>query len=496
MIREIYNNITSNNEVRKNLIELKKEIKEEDNKRALQFLIGKDYSVFYQLLSDEDPKIRKNVALIMGELGDNVFIQPLYKAYQEEMQLFVKSSYLTAISALNYIELLPELKMTLEDLINQELDESSKKHIEEQIRVLNNMLIMVEPPKTHKFTGYNILSDLVLITNRNHKDITARQVRNGKHKAINAGVYVRTDDLNEILSIRTYSELLFMLPEVNSIVADPSIISDTLLKANLIEFITLRHKGDEPFYFRIELKSKMELDKKSTFSKRIAAELERGSGRKLINSTSNYEFEIRLIENKEGSYHVLLKLNTLKDNRFKYRKNTIAASIHPVNAALVVNLAKDYLIEDGQILDPFCGVGTMLIERNKLVKANPIYGIDIFGEAIDKARENTKLDQTIINYINRDFFDFKHEYQFDEIITNLSMKISRKSESELTNLYIKFFKQASAVLKDNGKIILYTNERTYVKDCTRNNSSYKILKEFEINKKEGTYVFVINFRAS
>ncbi|ROR29437.1 putative RNA methylase family UPF0020 [Mobilisporobacter senegalensis] len=494
MIRELYENIINNNEVRKNLIELKKEIKDENNRRALAYMLGKDYSVFYGLLTSEDPKVRKNTVLIMGELGDNEFLQPLFKAYQEEVQMFVKSAYLAAISFLNYLELVPELKSLLENLTHEEYEESNKKHIEEQIRVLNNMLLMVEPPKTHKFTGYHILSDLILITNRNHKDVTRKQIKNGKHKEMNAGVYVKTDDLNEILSIRTYSEILFMLPGVNAIAANPSAISEALLKANLLDFILLRHKGEAPFYFRIEIKSKIELDKKSILAKRIAAEIERGTDRKLINSTSNYEFEIRLIENKDGLYNTLIKLNTLKDKRFEYRKNTIAASIHPVNAALVANLAKDYLMEDGQILDPFCGVGTMLIERNKLVRANPIYGLDIYGDAIEKARENAKSDHTVINYINRDFFDFRHEYEFDEIITNLSMKGSRKYEKDLESLYIKFFQQAGTVLKEDGKIILYSNEPTYVRNYLRNNPNYKLMKEFEINKKEGTYLFIINYR--
>ena len=37
------------------------------------------------------------------------------------------------------------------------------------------------------------------------------------------------------------------------------------------------------------------------------------------------------------------------------------------------------LKENAQILDPFCGVGTMLIERDIRVPAREKYGIDIFG---------------------------------------------------------------------------------------------------------------------
>lgn len=491
MIRELVEDITSGVEVRQNLIELKKAMKEENNRRALLYMLGGDYSIFHGLLTSEDAKIRKNAALILGEMGDQDLIFPLYEAYQKETQLFVKSSYLTAISHLNYIELLPELKKTLQTLVELETDESNSKHVGEQIRVLNQMILMVEKPKTHKFIGYDKTSDVVLITNRNHKMVTLKQIQEGKTKEMSAGVHVRTSHLRELLSIRTYSELLFMLPGVGAIRPDASEIAKELIKHNLVDFITSRHKEDRPFYFRIELKNKMELDKKSTFAKKIAMELEKHSQRQLINSTSHYEIEIRLIEDKTGSYHVLIKCNTLEDDRFDYRKHSIAASIHPVNAALVMQLAKNYMKEDAQILDPFCGVGTMLIERNKLMPANPIYGLDIFGEAIVKGRENAKQDGTLINFINRDFFDFTHEYAFDEIVTNLAMKRGRKTEKELETFYIRFFKKAKTVLRNQGIIILYSNEKAFVRRGILTDPDYKLLKEYEINAKEGTYLFIM-----
>jgi len=65
-----------------------------------------------------------------------------------------------------------------------------------------------------------------------------------------------------------------------------------------------------------------------------------------------------------GSCFPVLSFHTLPDKRFVYRKNAIAASIHPSAAALMMELASPYLKEDAQIMDPFCGVGTMLIERD------------------------------------------------------------------------------------------------------------------------------------
>ena len=77
-----------------------------------------------------------------------------------------------------------------------------------------------------------------------------------------------------------------------------------------------------------------------------------------------------------------MKLNTISDNRFRYRKNAISTSIQPSTAALIAKLSEGYLKEDAQIIDPFCGVGTMLIERDKLKPAREIYATDIFGDAI------------------------------------------------------------------------------------------------------------------
>ena len=46
-----------------------------------------------------------------------------------------------------------------------------------------------------------------------------------------------------------------------------------------------------------------------------------------------------------------------------------------------------YLKETAQIMDPFCGVGTLLIERAHVVPAREIYATDTYGDAITMGRE-------------------------------------------------------------------------------------------------------------
>ena len=213
----------------------------------------------------------------------------------------------------------------------------------------------------------------------------------------------------------------------------------------------------------------------------------------IINSTSDYEVEIRLVANKEGKFFPAIKLSTIEDDRFVYRKNYIAASIQPSTAALIMESVKEHLKEHAQVMDPFCGVGTMLIERHKKVPAKSMYATDIFGDAIVYARENTELAGLTINYIHRDFMDFKHEYLFDEIITNMPLR-GKKSKQEMDAFYNAFFVKAKEILKKEAVMILYTNEIGFVKKQLRLHKEYTLLQETCMQPKNDFYVMVIGYK--
>ncbi|MCQ4829501.1 MULTISPECIES: methyltransferase domain-containing protein [Hungatella] len=497
MIKETWNEIVQNQDVRQNLSKLRQEMKEGRGREAACSCISGEEEKLILLLESEDAKIRKNAALLMGDLGNQEYLEPVLKAYRSEEQLFVKSSYLNAVKKFDYGEHLAFFKKRLDELAKIKLTPETEKHITEEIRELSSMIISREGVLLHPFCGWEETFDIVLLTNRNFQEITREELRklepHAKTKVFGAGVMARVENLNWLEEIRTYQELLFAVKGLPSCPMDAEKAAEMIVKSDLFKFLARSHEGNPPYYFRVELKCKMDHSKKSAFTRRLSSKIEKLSGRKLINTTSNYEFEIRLIENKEGSCNVLIKLFTLKDERFSYRKEVIPTSIKAVNAALTVKLAQPYMKEGAQVLDPFCGVGTMLIERHKAVKAGTMYGLDILEEAIEKARENTAAAGQIIHYINRDFFDFKHEYLFDEIITNMPFKIGRKTEEEIENLYEAFFSSAKKVLKDDGIMILYSHNAGHVKKMAPANG-FTVSETFEISLKEGTYVFVLNWR--
>lgn len=492
MIRDTFNAIENNIDVRQNLSLLKQELKESSNRHALLFHIGNRYNdMWIKLLQHEDAKTRKNAALVLGELGIQEFLEPLYHAYERETKLFVKSSYLVAIGQLDYRSLMPRLKERIEVLSGIELTMENKKHFQEEMRVLNDLVIAMEGVKAHTFIGMDKPADIILLTNRNFiPNIMMELPDTVRAKAFNAGIQAKATSLRDVVELRTYSEMLFLVEGMRSCPMDIGLAAKKVAGSKFLSFLMERHEGETPFYFRVEIKSKMDVSKKADFAKKLGAAIEYESQRKLINSPSNYEVELRFIENKDGNFNILVKLYTLQDNRFAYRRESVAASIKPVNAALAVALTKEYQKEDGQVLDPFCGVGTMLIERHKMTKANTMYGTDIYGDAIKKARINTERAGQIIHFINRDFFDFTHEYLFDEVITDMPFAMGRIRDEEVKQIYIQFFRKIKEHLKEDAVIIMYSHDKGYVRKYGPANG-FKVVEEFEISRKEGTYVYVL-----
>ena len=243
----------------------------------------------------------------------------------------------------------------------------------------------------------------------------------------------------------------------------------------------------------VDVLAHMTLEQRSRFVKKLGSAIEQLSDGKLVNSPGDYEVELRLIANREGKFFPALRFYTLPDHRFAYRKHAIAASMHPSLAALIMELAAPYLKENAQIIDPFCGVGTILIERDIRVPAREKYGTDIFGEAIDGARENAALAGEQINFIHRDFFDFRHDYLFDEIVTNMPVR-GKMTREQLDRLYEKFFRKALTILEKEAVIVMYTGEIGFVKKQLRLHREFSLLEEYCMQSKTGCYLFIIGVK--
>ena len=489
-LKEQFLSIKERLDVRQNLIAMKAGIKE-GKADGLQELFKEEPEVLLSLLESEDAKVRKHAAWILGTLGTRACRDALWKAYNRETQRFVKSTYLTALGNCDCAGCLEDFKVRKTELLSQKQTPETEKHIREELEALNRLIYQYESRVGHGFAGLYRPLDVILTTHREYREVTARQITKGQVCLLKAGVKILGADLEELLAVRTWRELLFCLKVDGDLTEDTA--AEQLASSNLLKLLDEMHEGMEPYFFRIECKSRMTLEQRSGFTRKLAARLEVLTQGRLVNSTSDYEIELRLVETRSGGFLPLLKLYTLRDKRFSYRKNSVAASIQPVQAALLMELARPYLKENARVLDPFCGVGTMLLERNYLIHADTLYGVDFYGPAITGARENAEIAKVPAHYINKDFLSFTHEHLFDEIVTNMPVKGRNCTGHELDFLYGKLFDKAEQMIKAGGILLLYSHDKSFIKKQLREHRSMRLLQEWQIGDREGSWFFVIQY---
>ena len=493
MIKEKYEYILKGIDVRNNLIELKSLLKEESEKNTFKYMLAGDYSTLTKLFDSDDPKIRKSTAAILGELKDDCLKDVIYSAYEKEDTLFVRTAYLKALKKLDYTSLLPALRDKREALLNYECSEDELKHFRDEIAEINRLIEDKESHRVHQFTGYKLEYDIVLTANpcfvKHLKESMDVPV-----KALKSGVRLVTDNIKEVAKIRTYNELLFCLNDLVAVEGEPYKAALQIAKGNLSCLLEKSHSEGGAFRYRVELRGIKDRDEQKAFAVAFSKELDRLLAGNVVNDTSNYEIEIRLVRNKEGKFLPFLKLMTFHDERFDYREGVLSVSMQPHNAAVMMELAKEYMEEDARVLDPFCGVGTLLVERRKIMDAATLYGIDIYGKAILMARDNAKKAGIIVNYINRDYKDFTHEYKFDEIITELPYISAKHDRSEIRKIYDMFFKKSLTVLRDGSRLIICSDEPDMVKEQISRYKEYTLVKSDVLSEKAGKNLYVIKFK--
>lgn len=509
MLDTILKKLYSGTDIKGSLAELKKLLKD-DAAAEIKVLRDNEFAELTDRLTayldDPDPKIRKNSAISLGyaagaagdkEVSDRI-VTRLFEAYCTEQTKYNMAAYIEAIGRLDFSSVSDKLLKRRDTLIHSEYGAEDKKHILEEMRELN-ILLRDRIEKKHEYTGYELLNEAVLLTNRNFKNITTEELGRIPHREFNAGVMVKTKNIRKVLESRTFGEILFV-PELSDekqtedMSEDLSEYARTLIERGLVEYLARRHSNpDAPFYFRVECKCR-DIKKKSDLEKKLAGELEFRSGWRLINSTGDYDFEFRFIEGSSGKLQFLIGMRTFPDDRFDYRKDTISAGMKPSLAALLVRLSKKYIVDNAAVLDPVCGSGIFLIEREFLNPARILYGIDIYGEAVKAAQNNTKAAgmSRKTELINKDFIQFKHQYRFDEIYADMPRITAGRDSSEVERFYMEFMSKARDLLETSGHLFIFTHNRNILKRYATK-FGYSVLEEFEISKVEEAYYYVLKY---
>jgi len=453
-----------------------------------------------QYLGSEEPKVRKNAARLLGLLPE-AGVDSLVEAYRNEETRFVKSAYLQALAGRDISAHREFLSNRLDELRHTEVTEENRKHIGEEIAVLQRLVeITVE---RHPFRGYEADNTVLFVVNPCYRETFLKSVPVVRKKAVNGGVLIRTTKLSEVLTNRIWREAVFRVPEVLSVPTDPYDAAKVLAGETVLRYIAERLTGEGAISYRIDMRCRDE-NLKSTFVKRLSQETDRIAAGKLINSPGDYELTFRISETEGQTYRLGILFTGLQDRRFSYRRETVAGSLHPTDAAAVLAIAKPYLVADAQVLDPFCGVGTMLAERMKAGRIRSAFGVDTFGPAIEKARGNVRSES--VWFIHRDFFDYGQDHMFDEIITNMPFVVSESENttgtskssgdnlmnaSAIAELYRKFFRKVPEHLRENGTMIMVSHDPKIAESSIPRNMS--IVLKIPMRERGEMASYVIRF---
>ena len=494
MLDKIFDELTASIEVRENLFTLRQLLRDDRSHELLSEIDEDRKDVLLDKLSDPDAKARRNAALVIGELKDNSLVSELIYSYKHEEKLFVRADYLAAISRLDYRPYLGDFKERLSRIEHMQISGEDRKHLAIEAKWLRKLIFRHEPPVRHEFDGFSKEVDIALVVSPSLEKLTLQQLPKGSCSAVKAArgvIFLHTKRLADIMKIRTVKGYLFRFCS-NPLKQDaPPEIGEEMMRAGLARYVSAMLKGKAPYYFRIDMRTNMAMGDRSKFTSRLAARIEDESGFLLVNSPTDYEFTIRLIDNGKGVFSAYLEMNTLPDRRFLYRKYTLATSTHPVKAAEMMEAASPWLSANASVLDPFCGTGVLLIERDRKLRTANLYGVDRYGEAIRMAGKNATLAGRDIFLICRDCLEFTHKYRFDEIVTEVPAVSDRMPFDMLEELLASFTYRLPVWLKEGGIACICTSEPDMFRNCLARAGGLTVLLEMELSGNRRDTLFVL-----
>ena len=486
MIEEISDKILRGQDVRASLIALKNTLSDDVEIRDEGL-----YNKLVELLKDEDPKIRKNAAILLGSFKKTGVKEILLDGYHHELIEFAKEGYLKGLAKQDCKSILGELKEIQEALVND--DQADKKHIQAQLKILNPL---IRSYGSHKKKMVKLLHkdvDVILTTLPYYQFTLFEYVLHLKYKPVGQGVLVRTNSVYDLLPLRNYTDMIIPLKGCALMEKDGQVIASQLIQSNLLELLDNLFDNADKFYYKITDTFR---EKDPKLMDTVLKTMLKAYPNKLLNATRNYEIEILLKELRPGKISAYLKLSILQNPRFDYRKEVISNSMQPYVAATLMELAKPYMIDYAKVLDPFVGSGITLIERCMMKPARFALGLDIYSKGLEAAKRNTKASQLPINYVNKDALRFVNSDLFDEIVTDMPTYAQMHDKKSLTHLYDGFFERIRRLVKAGGYVFLYTSEIALVEKNLRLQKDYlTLIEHYDVPRgKNLHYFFIIQVR--
>lgn len=153
----------------------------------------------------------------------------------------------------------------------------------------------------------------------------------------------------------------------------------------------------------------------------------------------------------------------LTDSRARHRGRVVErpGALRPAIAAAMVRLSHPR--PDDVVLDPFCGTGTILVERALAGPHQLLIGSDIDAEALAAARLNLGPRHKPLELHHWDAMSLPlASASVDRIITNVPFGQRYGSRDSLRSLYPRFLSEAARVIRPHGLLVVLAPDRSSI----------------------------------
>lgn len=172
--------------------------------------------------------------------------------------------------------------------------------------------------------------------------------------------------------------------------------------------------------------------------------------------------------------------------RREWRKEFVPAGINPSLAYVMCKLAD--INSSDIVFDPFCGGGTIPLTALSYFDPSKVLASDMSGAAVDITIRNLKeLLSNKEKGTAKKFVAFRtsikslklQDNSVSKVITNPPFGVRTGKHGSNIEIYKDFFNKAYKFLKDEGKIVLLTQEKSLVENNI--SGKFKILDRIQVD---------------
>lgn len=404
--------------------------KSKAGREEIESLLG-DREVLYSLVRSESPKVRKNAYRLLGALENSKDEAVLSKALETETTLFAVPSIILALGNLGAEQVLRKYSIPRSE--NPEMD----KHIAAIASAYSKAMRQFDLDDTDQLKKLDRERTIRCLAPKGFGKELHSELRmlgfSGTQKGDSTEIF--TSDIERVYRADCMVEAL--LPIAENVPLDPGLIAESAGKC-----IGKR--------YRIELRGY--LKNRSKFIESLSGRIDG------INNPSHYDCELR-IECRNTAADLYWKLWNVPDSRYPWRTGTIPASIHPATASALAfhlkSLIRDRTVD---VLDPFCGSGSLLFAAEKVCRCGHLVGVDQNRKAIDTARKNAEAVSSRTGFVCCDILRFRPRRKADIVLSNMPFGNRVGNHRDNERLYTAFLNRLPDLMKEDGTAILYTCE--------------------------------------